>query len=167
MAKESPFINILTYKLDYKLSRQIYNEYQNRYNEATYLIENYKTYQSLKSNMKTVELLLALSIFHKRVIANLDAAVIFYGTVNRASQAETIKLGNYSLTGLEKNKLLGVTMNYDALIQKFSVPTTIMDYVETRDFLKKLISLKSNLKYGSNKDKNSRREEGGEEEIPF
>lgn len=166
MAKKSPIINILTYKLDYKLSTQIYNEYQNRHREAAYLIQNYKTYQVLKKNMKTVELLLALSIFHKRVIANLDAAVKFYRTVNRVSEAETIKMGSYSLTGQEKNKLLGIKMNYDALIKKFSVPPTIMDYVETRDFLKKLISLKDNLFYGTNQNETSGGEEG-ETELPF
>lgn len=168
MATETPIINILTYKLDYKLARQIYNEYQSRYKEATYLIDTYKTYQSLKTNMKTVELLLALSIFHKRVIANLDAAVKFYGTVNRIGQADTIKMGSYSLNGQEKNKILGVTMNYDALIKNFSIPPTIMDYSETRDFLKKLIALKLNLRYAQNneEDKGTSSEEN-ETELPF
>lgn len=167
MAAKSPIINILTYKLNnYELTRQIYNEYQSRYKDALFLINNYKTYSSLKENLKTVELILALSIFHKRVIANLDAAVKFYGTVSRISQAETIKMGSYDLNGLEKNKILGVTMNYYALIEKFSVPATLMDYNETRDFLKKLINLKTNLANAENwtKPKGIR---GEEDELPF
>lgn len=168
MANESPIINILTYKLDYKLARQIFNEYQNRYKEAMYLIETYKTYRPLQANIKTVELLLALSIFHKRVIANLDAAVKFYGTVNRISQSETIKIGSYALTGQEKNKILGVTMGYDALIKKFSISPAFMDYNETRDFLKKLIGLKSNLRYGQDQEQDERtRGREGETELPF
>lgn len=166
MAKKSPIINILTYKLDYKLATQIYKEYQNRYKEATYLIQNYKTYRPLKRNMKTVELLLALSVFHKRVIANLDAAVKFYGTVHRVSEAQVIKMGSYSLTNQENNKLLGITMSYNNLIRKFSVPPTIMDYVETKEFLKKLISLKKNLFYGNSQNENFRGEDG-ETELPF
>jgi DNA-binding protein YbaB len=158
MAKESPIINILTYKLDFTLSRQIFNEYQSRLKEATYLIDNYNTYHTLKANMKTVEIVLALSIFHKRVIANLDAAVKFYGIVNKISRSETIKMGSYALTGQEKNKLLGVTMSYEQLIKKFSISPSLMDYNETKDFLKKLIALKSNLRYAQNQEQDDRRE---------
>ena len=154
MTKESPIINILTYKLDFKLSGQIYNEYQNRLKEAKFKIENFKTYKILESDMQTIELLLALSVFHKRVIANLDAATKFYGKINGLSGAETIKMGTYSLNGLEKNKILAVIITYNKLIEKFSVPPTIMDYNETSDFLKKVISLKKALNNGSNQAKN-------------
>ena len=79
MAKKSPLINILTYNLDFKLARQIFNEYESRLKDVKYLITQFKTYKVLEEDLKTVELLLALSIFHKRVIANLDAALKFYG----------------------------------------------------------------------------------------
>lgn len=168
MASETPIINILTYKLDYELTNQIYNEFQSRFNEAKFLINTYKTYKVLEPNIKTVELLLALSIFHKRVIANLDAAIKFYGTVNRISESETIRIGKYALNSKEKNHLLGVTMNYDALIKMFSISPTLMDYTETRDFLKKLISLKKTLQNVKNKKayKGSSNKDT-ETEIPF
>ena len=102
MVKETPIINILTYRLPYELTNQIYNEFQSRLREANILIEKYHTYRVLKNDLKTVELILSLSIFHKRVIANLDAAVKFYGTVCHKSQADTISIGNYKLQ--EKKK---------------------------------------------------------------
>ena len=71
MSDETPMINILTYRLPYKLTNQIYNEYQSRLKEATYLIKNYEKYRPLNQHIKTVELFLSLSIFHKRVITNL------------------------------------------------------------------------------------------------
>lgn len=148
MEKTSPIINILTYKLDFKLTNQIYKEYQTRLKEAKYKIENFRTYKILEKDMQTVELLLALSIFHKRVIANLEAATKFYSKINNLSGADTIKMGTYALNGLEKNKILGVIISYNKLIEKFSVPPTIMDYNETSDFLKKLIMLKRNLNNG-------------------
>ena len=126
MAKDTPIINILTYKLPYKLANQIYNEYQNRFREANYLIDNIKRYKELKNNKKTVELLLALSIFHKRVITNLDAAVKFYGTVTKYSTAQTIKIGSYDLTGKEKNNILAVVMNYNQLIERFLIAPIIV-----------------------------------------
>jgi len=145
MATETPIINILTYKLPYELTNQIYNEYQNRIKEATFLINSYKTYISLKENIKTVELLLSLSIFHRRVITNLDGAVKFYGTVTKKGETDTIKIGSYNLTTDEKNKILAVVMNYNALLERFSIPPNVMEYYETRDFLKKIIALKSVL----------------------
>jgi hypothetical protein len=167
MEKQTPFINILTYKLNYELARQIYNEYQSRLKEADYLIKNYQFYQSLKKSTKTVELLLALSIFHKRVIANLDAATKFYGIVNDKSNANSIKMGAYSLDVKEKNKILALTITYNVLMDKFSIPSSIMDYNETKDFLKKIINLKSDLAYAQKTKNRSTRKDENDPEIPF
>lgn len=151
MQKETPIINILTYKLPFELANQIYNEFQNRLREANFLIENYKTYKALKNDIDTIELFLSLSIFHRRVVTNLDAAVKFYGTVTKKSQADTIRIGNYNLNGEERNKLLAVVLNYNELLQKFAIPPSMMEYYETRDFLKNLVILKSNLENAEKK----------------
>lgn len=75
------------------------------------------------------------------MIANLDAAVKFYGTVNRYSNAETIRIGNYQFTGDEKNKLLGLTINYNNLRKRFGIPDDFVDYTLTKEFLRKCLSL--------------------------
>lgn len=167
MVKETPIINILTYRLPYELTNQIYNEFQNRFREANYLIEKYKTYKPLQENKKTVELFLSLSIFHRRVITNLDAAVKFYGTVSTKSQASTIRIGNYNLTIEEKNMLLAVVMNYNKLLEKFSIPRIVMEYYETREFLKKLINLKSELDNAQNSEKEKRKKRNQESKGDF
>lgn len=145
MAGQTPIINILTYKLPYELANQIYNEFQSRIKEAIFLIDNYKTYSSLSDSKKTVEIFLSLSIFHRRVITNLDGAVKFYGRVTKKGETDTITIGNYKLTAQEKNKMLAVVLNYDKLLTKFSIPQSIMEYYETREFLKKLIVFKSSF----------------------
>jgi len=169
MAKETPIINILTYKLPFELTNQIYNEFQNRLKEANFLIDTYKTYKPLKDNIKTVELFLSLSIFHRRIITNLDGAVKFYGTVTKKGQTDTVRIGNYNLTNDEKNKILAVVINYNELLKKFSIPPLVMEYYETRDFLKKLITLKSELEYVDFKERQRRKKgnETSEEDIPF
>lgn len=171
MSDDTPIINILTYQLPFKLANQIYNEFQNRKKEANHLIENYKTYKSLRENLKTVELLLSLSIFHRRVISNLDGAVKFYGTVTKKGKTDTIRIGSYDLTEEEKNKILAVVINYNHLLQRFSIPPVVMEYYETREFLKKIILLKSELQ---NADKESRKgnqsnksNESIEDDLPF
>jgi hypothetical protein len=169
MAKQTPFINILTYSLPYELSNQIYSEYQNRYKEAKYLIENYKTYKTLEKNLKQLELLLSLSIFHKRVMTNLDGAVKFYGTVINHSETETIKMGSYNFTLEEKNKILAVIINYQNLLKNFSISPEIMEYNETREFLKNIINLKSNLNNIGKRRKieDDIKNQEGEDDLPF
>jgi hypothetical protein len=168
MANETPIINILTYQLPFDLTNQIYNEFQNRFKEANFLIDNYKTYKPLQENIKTVELFLSLSIFHRRVITNLDGAVKFYHTVTKKGETDTIRIGSYDLTGVERNKLLAVVLNYHQLLEKFSIPPIVMEYYETRDFLKKLINLKSNLENAnSNKKKDTDGEQSNNQDLPF
>ena len=165
MAKNTPIINILTYKLPFELSNQIYKEYQTRLKDATFLISTFDKYEPLRANLNTVELFLALSIFHRRVITNFDGAVKFYSTVTKKQQTDTIRIGNYNLTNDEKNKILAVVMNYNQLLEKFSIDPFVMEYYETRDFLKKIIMLKhqenANFKEQQNKEK------GFEEDLPF
>lgn len=168
MASKTPIINILTYQLPFDLTNQIYNEFQSRFKEANFLIENYKTYKPFQENIKTVELFLSLSIFHRRVITNFDGAVKFYHTVTKKGKTNTIRIGSYDLTFDERNKLLAVVLNYNQLLEKFSIPPIVMEYYETRDFLKKLIKLKSNLEDANqNKKKGTDGKQSNNPDLPF
>jgi len=146
--KRIPMINILTYSLPFKLANQIYNEYQSRFSEAKYIIELSERYKPLAEYIETVEILLALTIFQKRVISNLDAAVKFYSTVNNYGKIDTIKIGSYNFTGEEKNKILGLTINYNKLREKFGIPDNLADYEKTKGFLLKLVNMLNNYEYG-------------------
>lgn len=165
MTKDTPIINVLTYQLPYNLANQIYNEFQSRVKEANHLIENYKTYKSLRDSSKTIELLLSLSIFHRRVIANLDGAVKFYGTVTKKGKTDIIRIGSYDLTLEEKNKILAVVINYNHLLEKFSIPPIVMEYHETREFLKRIIMLKSELQNGNKENREGNK--SSEDDLPF
>lgn len=164
----TPIINIFTYGLPYKLANQIYKEFQDRLKEVHFLIENSIRFKSLVDYKETVELLLALSIFHKRVVSNLDGAVKFYGTVNKYSQADTISMGSYDLTVEEKNKILGLLINYRELIKKFGISEVDFDYNETKDFLSIVNQLKKIDDYAETKqNKNSKRREDKEDDLPL
>lgn len=164
-----PIINILTYRLPFDLANQIYNEYQSRLKDAVYKIDNYKTYRPLSNAKPTVELMLALSIFHKRVITNFDGAIKFYNTVTRSSEATVISIGNFKLDDDEKNKLLAVVLNYRQLLERFSIQQVDLEYLETGEFLRKIISLKKDLEYGerNRRPRKAKGSEGEEEDVPF
>lgn len=148
----SPIINILTYKLPYELSNKIYNEYQSRKREVEYILEKYEAFFLLKEDEEIIELLLALSVFYKRIISNLDAATKFYGKVTSNSDASAVQIGNYKLTQSETNKLYSVIISYNQLLEKYSIPNSLMEYNETIELLKNIKQLKFDLNGRSQED---------------
>ena len=139
-------------RLPREISNPMYNEYYNRLKEINYILENRDAYKSLIQYRKTIELILSLSIFYKRVIANMDAATKFAGTVFNNSPAIAIKIGTYNLTGSEKNRITAIVMNYNSLIEKYSLTHDMLATTETKDLIKKIKNLKWQLDNGIDKD---------------
>ena len=50
----------------------------------------------------------------------------------------------------EKNKILGLTINYHQLKSKFRIPENINDYNLTKEFLVKVLYMLNDFKYGEN-----------------
>jgi hypothetical protein len=148
----------------------MYNEYVNRLKEVKWTIENAKKYKGLQKDIDVVELLLALSIFHKRVISNLDAAVKFHGTVETYSKAETISMGKYDFTKKEKNKVWALTITYRKLMDKYGISETLWNYLTTTDFLKNVLALQGESGNRNTLDdelKNGKSDNISEEDLPF
>lgn len=141
-------------RLPREISNPMYNEYYNRLKEINYILENRDAYRHLIQYRKTVELILSLSIFYKRVIANMDAATKFAGTVFNNSPATAIKIGIYNLTGSEKHRITAIVMNYNSLIEKYSLSHDILATAETKDLIKKIKNLKWQLDNVKNNDEN-------------
>ena len=132
-------------RLPKEISNPMYNEYYNRLKEINFIIENRESYFNLKEHRKTIELILSLSIFYKRVISNLDASTKFAGTVFNNSAAIAIKIGSYNLTVNEKNRMIAIVMKYNSLIEKYCIKQDILTTVETKDLIKKIKNLKYQL----------------------
>ena len=163
MAKEQQsIIGVLCYRLPYELSNQLYNEYDSRLKEATYFINSTSYYKQLSKSIRTVEVILALSIFHKRVISNLDAALKFYDTVRRNSQTQTISIGSYDLTIEESKRIYGILIGYRDLRQRFGLTDEVFEYYETKQFLRQIINFKNN--FGNRKNKGSNNQDRNTEE---
>ena len=133
-----------------EISNPMYNEYYNRLKEINFIIENRDAYKHLLQYKKTIELILSLSIFYKRVIANMDAATKFAGTVFSNSPAIAIKIGSYDLTGSEKNRIIAIVMNYNSLTQKYNLTNDLLSTTETKDLIKKIKGLKWQLDNNEN-----------------
>ena len=137
-------------RLPREISNPMYNEYYNRLKEINYILENRDAYKPLLQYKKTIELILSLSIFYKRVIANMDAATKFAGTVFSNSSAIAIKIGSYDLTGSEKNRIIAVVMSYNSLTEKYSLTNDLLATMETKDLIKKIKDLKWQLDNNEN-----------------
>ena len=137
-------------RLPREISNPMYNEYYNRLKEINFILENRDAYKHLLQYKKSIELILSLSIFYKRVIANMDAATKFAGTVFSNSPAIAIKIGSYDLTGSEKNRIIAVVMNYNLLIEKYSLTHDMVATTETKDLIKKIKDLKWQLDNNEN-----------------
>ena len=139
-------------RLPREISNPMYNEYYNRLKEINYILVNRDAYKHLIQYKKTIELILSLSIFYKRVIANMDAATKFAGTVFSNSSAIAIKIVSYDLTGSEKNRIIAVVMSYNSLTEKYSLTNDLLATMETKDLIKKIKDLKWQLDNKENKD---------------
>jgi hypothetical protein len=143
MAGETPIINIITHRLPRELSRPIYNEFQNRFQESVRIIEKYAKYQVLKDDLDVVEVLLALSIFYNRVIVNLDAVTKFYGLVTRNEVVSAVRIGTYILNADEIHIIQSILISYQKLMRRYEIDEFLWNYTLTIEFLQRLINLKS------------------------
>lgn len=132
----------------------MYNEFSSRKAEVKYLME-FEYYKNLKQDIKTVEMLLAISIFYKRVILNLESATKFSGNVYSKSTADSIRIGTYDLTPQESRRISAVVSNYKELISKYFIPSETISYTETKSFLRSVVKYKRYMEQADEEDKNT------------
>jgi hypothetical protein len=114
-------------------------EYNNRLSDIRYFVSGrYDYYSSLKENENTLQLLLALSIFYKRVLTNFESANKFSSRVVFNSDADSIQLGTYDLSSKELFKMRKTVLSFKKLMDEYSIPISLFEYLETKEFLRKV-----------------------------
>lgn len=142
-------------RLPRDISLPMYNEYNNRLKEINFILENREAYKPLIEYKKTIEMILALSIFYKRVIAHLNSATKFATTVFKMSSANAVRIGTYDLTNKEKERISAIVFNYNSLVQKYGLTIDILTTLETKDLLKKIKNLKWKFDHLIDDDENN------------
>lgn len=138
-------IRVFTNNLPYKLADQLIIEYDKRLSEINYLVSGrFNYYSELKQDTESIKLLLALSIFYKRVITNFDSATKFSSRVQK-SNAQSIQLGTYDFSAKEIFKVKRVIISFNELISSYSIPIELFNYLETKEFLKKVKKYRTNI----------------------
>ena len=141
--------------LPYKVSQQIRIEFDIRLGEIKYLTsENIEQYHYLRTDMKAIELLLALSIFYKRIICNFESANKFTSRVVINNDANSIKLGSYDLTDREIFRLQRTVREFNNILAEYSINPLLFDYTDTIIFLRKIKSYKNYIDSKEDENKN-------------
>lgn len=144
-------IEKFTENTPYRLSQQLLYEYNNRINDVNHFLSGkYDFYSPLNQDKETIELLLALTIFYKRVLTNFDSATKFSGRVVFNSDADSIQLGTYLLDSKEISRIKKTIRKFDNLMTKYSIPDYLFDYTDTKEFLRKIKNYKSKLNEDDN-----------------
>lgn len=121
-------------------------EYNGRINDINYFLSGrYDYYAPLKKDIETIQLLLALSIFYKRVLSNFDSATKFTSRIIFKSEAESVQLGTYDLSAKEIFKLNKTVLTFKKLMEDYSIPIGLFEYLETKELLRKIKVYKDSL----------------------
>lgn len=146
-------ITLFTKNLPYKVSQQLRIEYDIRLSEIKFLTsEKIEQYHYLRKDLKTIELLLSLSIFYKRVISNFESANKFTSRVVINSDATSIQLGSYDFTDKEIFRLQRTVREFNHILAEYSIHPFLFDYTDTIIFLRKIKSYKRFIDAQNDKD---------------
>jgi hypothetical protein len=139
-------IKTFTENLPYRLSEQMIIEYNKRLSDVNYFVSGkYDFYAHLKGDLESIQMLLALSIFYKRVLTNFDSATKFSSRIVLKSDAKAIQLGTYELSAKEIFKLNKTVITFRKLMEDYSIPIGLFEYIETKEFLRKIKVYKDSL----------------------
>jgi hypothetical protein len=143
-------IRIFTQYLPYRLSDQMIIEYDRRLADIKHFISGkYDYYTPLRDDIETIQMLLALSIFHKRVLSNFESATKFTSRVVLNSQADSVQIGTYDLSSKEIFKLNKTVITFRKLMQDYTIPLNLFEYLETKEFLKKVKIYRDSFQFDS------------------
>ncbi len=133
------------------MSQQLLYEYNNRLNDVNHFLSGpYDFYSPLKKDIEAIRMLLALSIFYKRVLTNFDSATKFSNRVLYKSEAESIQLGTYNLNSKEIFRIKRTIIEFNILKEKYSIPDKVFEYTETKEFLRNVRNFRENLRSEDN-----------------
>lgn len=135
--QEIQIINIICHKLPYKIANAVFHEFEDRNREVKRILE-YPLYNHLKDVTSTIEMLLAITIFYKRVLSNIDGVEKFYNRVTSISNTNVVAIGEYKLTKDENDRINAMTISFFKVCSRYNVHQNLFDYTETLEFVRKI-----------------------------
>jgi hypothetical protein len=129
------------------LSDQLFIEYEYRRRELEFLVTTYPQRYRWIEEVDSVRLLLALSIYFRRVISQLEAAGKTYFDLV-GGDVTGVTIGQHKLSEQEAEELSNATSDFHRLLHHFGLYTALFDYYDTSGFLFKLKQHLENINQG-------------------
>ena len=101
-------------------------------------------YLFLQSYESTIDALLALSLFQRYVIGNLNGASDFYVFLNRGNRSNgnvALRIGSYRLDSDEYRHIWSVLIGFGKLKSKYQLSDGFFEYADTIGFLRNCADL--------------------------
>lgn len=135
------------FPLKFDLRRKVRSEFEGRLKEIQWLISNRDFYSQLGNDIEVIEIILLLTVYYKRVITSLDSATKFYTRVSKVDNSEGVQIGKFNYNHEQNNKILGVIISFKKLMDLYFLPPYIFEYIETKDFLRQIVTYKESFNY--------------------
>ena len=130
--------------LPYYLSNLLYSEYQIYLKEINFLVKTFSNKYSWLNDIdfEIIELILALSIFFRRIIAQLESVYSFRERVFPTDDKEaSIEIGSYSFNKEESQKIEKVINQFWNICERYGIQIYLFDFSDSETFLYKLKKL--------------------------
>lgn len=137
-------IRMFCKELPRTLSQLLYNEYQVARKGLDFLLETYPQRYKWVDDPEIIRLLLALSIFYRRVIAQLESAMSFSRRLFK-SNVSYIEIGVDQIDHDQVEKMSKTVRDFYGLLKGFSISVELFDYYDSREFLSKVKQYKDFL----------------------
>ncbi len=143
MPAKNSLINIFASKLPASITKPMCQEYDWRKNEIQRVwAGDNNRYQKLETYESTIDALLALSIFYRHVVVNLDGASHFYVKINKDVDKEMpIKIGKFEFNKKEWNRLRAIHIQFGKITDRYQISPHFFEYADTLDFLRNCLNL--------------------------
>ncbi len=140
-------IRIFCKGLPFELSRVLFTEYKSRKGEIDYQISHDRAfYERYIENIDTVYLILAMSIYYKRVVAQLDAISTFQNNLRDRWKIGIVRIGDTLLTSEDEMSLSAYSGDFHRIMNHFNLPIWLFDWSDSVHFLRNIVMLYDHLK---------------------
>ena len=143
MPAKNSLINIFMSNLPASITKPICREYDWRKTEIQQVWNRgYERYQVLEPFESTIDALLALSIFYRHIVVNLDGASDFYVKINKGlSKKMPIKIGEFEFNEKERKRLMAIHIQLGKITKRYQITPQFFEYADTLDFLRNCLVL--------------------------
>jgi uncharacterized protein Smg (DUF494 family) len=135
-------IKIFCKGLPKKLSESLFNEYQYSYKQLNFLLTRYKNkyrwIHEVDKDLETTQLMLAMSIYYRNIIAHYDSIEGFTNRIINNEYCEGLVIGNAEIRELDREEINLVVRKFKQIMIKFAIPSSMFAYSDMTQYLQNL-----------------------------